>query len=544
MTGKFSPKIKDSSVFREIALNTVNQLEILREAISNSDDANAEKICINIDRDSKGEFIIEIEDDGDGMSIEEIHKFFNLGFSHKLENKIGEKGLGTKIFYKSNGIHIETSNIIGTAYIADMRNPWKTLLDDKVPEYEIKKVNKKINKGTKITILGYHVDNPEQLFNIDSIKDYIHWFTVGGSFRNVFANEIRLNKFVNNIHRVPQIIINDRINEESEIIVGIHQFEEPNENPILENIYLFKSDYYSRSFGPFYRATNINGEYVSVQIYGTVSGVKAREKVCNLKTEEEHKSRFGIYLSKDFIPCVRMNRLIHHDEYEHFHIMANSQVFKLTSDRNNISNINDIKVKWVISKIEEVVNQQIMPIAEREYFSMIKREREEYEIKKKCDITEKAIQNLEKFEDLGIDEIPILKQPRNEFETSLLFVAMLGNFNISKYMGEIKSIVSYSSRFPTDMICKDNNGLNILVEVEHKLSNFFKHNHPIEIVDYIICWEVNIDQNRPQCLNGKNCIIINEDDKKYLIFNDKRIRIIELVEIAEKLSLRSSTCPN
>ena len=42
MNGIFLPEVKDCSVFKEIALNTVNQLEILREAISNSDDANAD----------------------------------------------------------------------------------------------------------------------------------------------------------------------------------------------------------------------------------------------------------------------------------------------------------------------------------------------------------------------------------------------------------------------------------------------------------------------------------------------------------------------
>ena len=78
MTGKYTPEVKDCSVFKEIALNTVKPLEILREAISNADDANANQINISIDRDEKGELIIIIEDNGDGMRLEEIHKFFNL----------------------------------------------------------------------------------------------------------------------------------------------------------------------------------------------------------------------------------------------------------------------------------------------------------------------------------------------------------------------------------------------------------------------------------------------------------------------------------
>ena len=269
MSEIFLPEVKDCSVFKEIALNTVNQLEILRESISNSDDANADKIYITIERDLAGDFMLTIQDNGEGMNINEIHKFFNLGFSNKQFNKIGEKGLGTKIFYKSNNIYIETNNKDGESFSANMKNCWETLEKGNVPQYEIKEHKEAFNKGTKIVIKGYKVDNPEQFFNIETIKDYIQWFTIGGSFRNIFANNIKIRSLVNNIDAVPQIIIDDKINKKCEIIIGMHQFEEPNENP---NVNLEQSKYkrssdYSRPFGPFNRETNINGEYISVQIY-------------------------------------------------------------------------------------------------------------------------------------------------------------------------------------------------------------------------------------------------------------------------------------
>ncbi|WP_226891958.1 ATP-binding protein [Paraclostridium bifermentans] len=351
MERKFLPKIKDCSVFKEVALNTVNQLEVLREAISNADDANADEIYITVERDSKGEFILTIEDNGDGMGIDDIHQFFNLGFSHKNCNKIGEKGLGTKIFYKSSSIYIETTNKDGLRYTASIKNPWDVLERGKIPEYKIKDGSSNIIKGTKIVISGYKVDNPEVFFNIHTIKDYLQWFTIAGNFRNIFASFINVRNLVNNIDVAPKIIIYDKINNISEVIVGTHQFEEPNENPEIdlnENKYK-RSKNYSRPFGPFSRDTNINGEYISVQVYGTVSGSSAREKVCKLGKEEAHKSRFGVYLCKDFIPCVRMNNLLHSEKYHHYHIMANSQNFNLTSDRNNISNIDDMKIKWVLN---------------------------------------------------------------------------------------------------------------------------------------------------------------------------------------------------
>ena len=540
MDGIFLPEVKDCSVFKEIALNTVNQLEILRESISNSDDANADKIYITIERDLEGEFIIVIQDNGDGMDIDEIHKFFNLGFSHKKFNKIGEKGLGTKIFYKSKYIYIETSNKNGKSYSASMKNPWETLEQGEVPKYEIKEHKDSFTKGTRIEIKGYKVDNPEQFFNIESIKDYIQWFTIGGSFRNIFANNIKVRSLVNNIDTVPQIIIDDKINRKCEVIVGIHQFEEPNENPIinLEQTKYKRSSDYSRPFGPFNRETNINGEYISVQVYGTVSGINARNKICNLKENETHKSRFGLYLCKDFIPCTKMDTLIDTEEYENYHIMANSQNFKLTSDRNNISNIDDLKIKWVLEQIQDIINNQIKPIAEREYIAMIKKEEEEYETQKKCERTIKNIDKIYRMENLDVYKLPILKIPRNEIETALLFVAILSNEDTKFYIKDhIDKIASYSAKLPTDMVCIDSEGKTCLVEVEFKLGNFMKHKHPVETVDYIVCWKIDIEENRPYKANNESCIFINDNENKYLLFNSKKIFIIELKYIINSIKL-------
>lgn len=535
MEEKFLPKVKDCSVFKEVALNTVNQLEILREAISNADDANADEISITIERDFKGEFILTIEDNGDGMGIDDIHKFFNLGFSHKDCNKIGEKGLGTKIFYKSSGIYIETSNKENEKYIASINNPWDILEEGRVPEYEVKDTTKSINKGTKVVIRGYKVDNPEIFFNINTIKDYLQWFTIAGSFRNIFASFINVKNLVNNIDVAPRIIINDKINNVSEVIVGIHQFEEPNENPEIDlNESKYKqSKNYSRPFGPFSRDTNINGEYVSVQIYGTVSGINAREKICKLTDEEAHKSRFGVYLCKDFIPCIRMNSLLHSEKYYHYHIMANSQNFNLTSDRNNISNIDDIKVKWVLNQIEDIINNQIKPLAEKEYFNLIKKEEEDYEAYKRCETMQKSMKKINRLENLNIYNCPLVKKPKNEFETALLLVAMLSDIDIRECICDIGGIVSYSLKSSTDMICLDKDGNYILVEVEFRISNFFRHNHPIDTVDYIVCWVVDIETNRPYQINDKSCVFVDEDENKYLRFSEKIIKIIELSYIVD-----------
>lgn len=115
------PKVNEAREFLEIAKDFKDPKEIIREALSNSWDARATKVSLKFDLrkipNSRGKkLMVEIYDDGDGMSAEprkeiktsEIEDFFNLGDSNKSYGCIGSKGHGTKIYYKSNGIVVET----------------------------------------------------------------------------------------------------------------------------------------------------------------------------------------------------------------------------------------------------------------------------------------------------------------------------------------------------------------------------------------------------------------------------------------------------
>ncbi|MBN1041465.1 hypothetical protein DVW07_05230 [Clostridium botulinum] len=95
---EYIPMVKETSLYREIAKNLLNSLELPREAISNSIDAECKNINIEVCRNSKGIFCIKIEDDGCDM------------------------------------------------------------------------------------------DNSENVFNFETLKDYILWFATGGSFKSLFEH--------------------------------------------------------------------------------------------------------------------------------------------------------------------------------------------------------------------------------------------------------------------------------------------------------------------------------------------------------------------
>lgn len=151
------------------------------------------------------------------------------------------------------------------------------------------------------------------------------------------------------------------------------------------------------------------------------------------------------------------------------------------------------------------------------------------------DKTKKSIKKAIKSQDIGINELAMSKVPRNEFEIALLFCSLLSNLEFCKFIHGIKCILSYSNKTPTDMICLGEKDENILVEVELKLSNFLKHKHPIETVDYIICWNIDLEENRIRKVNNKSCIFIDNNDHKYLTFDEKELEVIELKNIVKKI---------
>ncbi|GKX66883.1 ATP-binding protein [Inconstantimicrobium mannanitabidum] len=533
----FMPKVQAVAMFKEIALNIKNPNEVVREGISNCYDADAKNIWITIRRNLNGDVEIIIRDDGNGMNIDEIHSFFNLGDSKKMVENIGEKGLGTKTFFKSKRIIISTKCNNENGYIVEMENPWEHLLNGIVPTYTVENGDMQEN-GTEITISGYIIDNPEKYFNYYSLKDYILWFTAGGNFKNIFANNLMLQSRVKDMNKSPKIHIYDQILNRQCQMTGVHQFAAPSENPKEDpnNRKYKRSVNYCRAFGPFNVETTLNGEYVSLQLYGTVSGVNCRRKVCKLRQSETYKARFGIYLCKDFIPFERANFLLGDEQYYHYHILVNSQNFELTADRNSISNMESATVKWIFNQVEDIFKNNIKPIAEKEYFRMRKEEEESYDAECRVVAMNNYVKKIDLVDNLYINDIPIKKIPQCEYEVALLFAAMLANEKTKKLVEDIKNIISYSSRATTDVICTNYNEEIVLVEIEYKLSNIFKHKHPIGTYDYVVCWKIDLEQNVINQVNNVNTVLVSEGDEKYIVTQkNKKMKVMELSALLNKI---------
>ena len=138
-------------------------ITVLGEAISNSWDADAENVWINIDRENNS---LIIKDDGLGMSSEDFqNKFLKIGYSKRKDGQtksnsdrpfIGRKGIGKLALLScAEKIHIiskkKDTEIIGG--IIDNSGLDTAIKDDLTPnEYPLENVNLDVCKTFSMTL--------------------------------------------------------------------------------------------------------------------------------------------------------------------------------------------------------------------------------------------------------------------------------------------------------------------------------------------------------------------------------------------------------
>ena len=192
------PRVNEAREFLEIAKDFRDAREIIREALSNSWDAGAGLVKIKFDlarisgTQSK-KIMVEIVDDGEGMSSDarthigssEIEGFFNLGDSGKPHGSIGSKGHGTKIYYKSQGITVDTWKNGRHIHAESEVPPWETLQGGVVPTYRFSEESDTTGEGTRILVDGF-VARQKDFKSLDGLIQYIQWYSVLGSFGRYF----------------------------------------------------------------------------------------------------------------------------------------------------------------------------------------------------------------------------------------------------------------------------------------------------------------------------------------------------------------------
>jgi hypothetical protein len=335
MTRTITPHVNSDREYWGAVDDFSDRREIIREAISNSVDANSKNISINIEiMEEEKIMTIKIKDDGDGMSPLKLEKnFFSLGESSKMnEESIGEKGHGTKTYICGERLVVNTtSQNVNT--IAIMNEPLN--YRPKIPKIEIEEpVSKKANNGTEVIIENINIDSRDiDKFRFGSLKAYLKWNTAGGRTTWIWDEE----------HEEVQITLSVSGYKDTDITARGNKKVKNNGKETFDNLFEWKG------------GSNEAGDAKSMFMYYPPeilpipnSDSKLRLAIANLGKSEKDRllsgaaftvdERMGAYLSKDGINIEHHGAgwLTKTQDWSDWIVLADTDGWALTQNRGNI----------------------------------------------------------------------------------------------------------------------------------------------------------------------------------------------------------------
>lgn len=499
----FKPEVDVAKEFLEISGDFGDPKELIREAISNSFDANATEIAIStiIDKSSgEDELVIKISDNGEGMDEKEIKYFFGLGRTSRIEldskgkdisESIGKKGHGTKIYYNSTKIEVETIKN-GSLIRAFVDMPKKNLRLGNIPKvkYEVTDTNEK--NGTKINVRGYS-DNITSEFDHEILKDYIYWFTKFGSFEM----ELGIKKY----EKVSIKLLGlGWEKEESENLKFGHRFAEVNTDTkkLGEKDKVSPLDYYvAKWFFPKEKVIDMpDAKKIDFIFY--IEGDKAKREINPMLKKGQYTvtERYGLWLCKDYIPIKRENTWVaEKSEWTKYHAFVNSQDFCLTANRNDLGNTPKPLLNNVEKTVRKIFEEEIKDTEEfKKYEEELEKEGRYKDAKREEKDFKRRKKNTLKRKVAEFKNITLLEP----FRESGVYTILIQLLTIKPNLFGFK-IIDYDTSSGYDLLVTKDYPIDLekaaiqFVEIKKSLNRRFDHS--FGKLAAVICWDTKLVNN-------------------------------------------------
>jgi Histidine kinase-, DNA gyrase B-, and HSP90-like ATPase len=575
-TSNFTSTVVDISVLRQAVLNTTSSIELLREAVSNSVDADARSIDIKLASEGGEVWTVVIQDDGHGMEERHMQAFFNTGQTEKDDPSgkgvilsIGEKGLGSKTSFVAKNIEIESRRRGSTDLLVGvMPDPLGAIEKRQMPTYTIKKnpgthTAQLVSAGTRITLTGVHLAKFNGKASDDAseiarrIMHYLRTMCATGTVKNRHAAKTHVGQSVFNVGSIPQVTV-EVTSQTGNVTLGPESGAYPvpavNVTPsggqategIPENSKLFCDTLdFERS-----KTLAVQGQQITVYYDGTaiIAGESVRTEMLRdeLRAGLTHKSQMGLHLSKDFIPLHRddtlSRALLDNEYYYDFKVFVNCQTFQLNSDRNSVTNWDSSEISWIQDDFKKNVWPSIEQKA-KSYRQMRDDEQAAIESIRKTQNAAKLKTDYASSPGIvfpaGRPAVKFVKSPKKEADVSHLLAMMV---EAGHWASELAPIAKFGQYIDdsTDVIVEDANGTPQLVEIETSLPNLFRHQHPMSSYDLVAVWSLGgmtngTQQKAPWGQNGSSVTVVLLQDsttKQWsLKWGTHTRRVIVLTEI-------------
>jgi hypothetical protein len=533
--------------FLEIAEDFADPCEIFREAISNGFDAGATGMEISLFTIRKGSrdiLRIEIADNGKGMNTEELQAFFDLGNSTTRENPatIGEKGHGTKIYYKSSRIEVVT-NRDGIQLRAEVTDAYDSLAGNQKPKIKVAS-RPATEVGTHITIDDYNHSIRDK-FTHAQIKDYILWFTKFGSVEREFGHNTNENVIIK---------LKGIDSDKAEQLRFGHTFPKPSASldKLLDIYKAAAPEHFVRKWQTSGRLRNFPD--ISYEAVFYLEGDSAKREYNQMITGTGRKKqpgmyqvqeRYGLYACKDYIPIERKNEwiVVKGSEFTRFHAFVNCQHFRLTANRGTIMNTPPAILDDVRSAVTDFFRNRILGSPEysdiewleSQAASYINQEKDERDFEKRL----KRLSTRKVARYKGVE----LVEPENEIGVVALVIAIAA-VDSNAFPFRILDYVTYRGYDALATLSRDDLPLERLSKayVEFKFILRKQFDHLFKHLAAIVCWQLDACQGDAMVDIGGNqrtlkIVPADKDDKRtrYYLEYERSAQRLEIFVLKEYL---------
>jgi hypothetical protein len=493
-----SPKVIAAHEFLEITRDFTDPKDVLREAISNSLDWHANQIYIKVTEDRthpEEELVIEIKDDGIGITEDRLKSFFDLGNSIPgppgSRPQIGNKGHGTKTYYNSRRIEVDTK-VTNTTIHAVMTDPLQKLMTNEIPTYRYALTHEtNEHTGTAIRILHYNMSKNKRDFGHRILKDYVRWKTKFGSVEKEFG--------VRDYERKMLMLQGLGRNDFEQIPFG-HVF--PAENCNIEHFRRTHQENWSEQFCkrwifPHHEIIGNPGKFIDMVFY--VEGDEAKRSYNDMiRTRRPFdygmykvEDRYGLWVCKDYIPIKRYNEWLGLGKRleTKYHAFVNCQDFRLTANRGDVGNTPPDLLTSIAETVRQIFENDIIrsntyqeyddAVRYEEQYQTAQQETKDFDRRRRRALSK----NVCNFEGLELIE------PAMEMGVVALFNLVRSRhpeifpFNIIDYDTKRGYDALVSRRDPRDLT----RDTMFFLEFKYKLDENF--NHAFSHLEAIVCWD-------------------------------------------------------
>lgn len=385
---------------RELASNRTDALEIVREALTNAKDHQAERVFIRSFRDARAQITLVIADDGQGLNDARFEAFMGIGSTDKpgAQNSIGYKGHGTKLYLECKTLLVasRTKDEADWRYTEEadpLHNADRSTFEvaPLPPEHRLRTYlnDMELRHGTLICMEGLECEDGDAVLQRKRIESYCDWYTVVGDIRSglfetrsdfhraLLQGESDLMSLLRH-HEVPlrPLDVHLRINGEPKYTrIGASPksqgFFSAWPSPVNPEILAFGhrfADVAQSSAGAVrgvvddtsaVRLTAPDDWYTDtgIAIVAHVEGNRRQILTYPEASWQNHsglftfKERWGLWLCRDFVPVVQRNELLERAleksasrlSYEfknlrNWKVFINDQALKPTANRTDIAN--------------------------------------------------------------------------------------------------------------------------------------------------------------------------------------------------------------